>query len=30
MTIEEAFKHYREHGYPHYRLSLHADGRFCL
>lgn len=27
MTIEEAFKHYREHGFPHDRLSPHADGR---
>src|SRR5258708_34017957 len=26
MTIEEAFKHYREHGFPLNRLSLHADG----
>ena len=26
MTIEEAFKHYREHGFPHHRLSPHADG----
>src|SRR6266852_4293722 len=30
MTIEEAFKHYREHGFPHYRLSQHADGRKIL
>ncbi len=26
MTIEEAFKHYREHAFPHYRLDPHADG----
>ena len=26
MTIEEAFKHCREVGLPHYKLSLHADG----
>jgi len=29
MTIEEAFKHYREHGFPH-RLSPHADGEKIL
>lgn len=31
MTIEEAFKHCREHGFPHYGLSPHADGgKICL
>jgi len=24
MTIEEAFKHYRAHGFPHHRLSPHT------